>query len=463
MINGALQIIGDVPGKHLDPLLLAQSQWNDSLGFMMIAYSKPSPNPDATASPFYDLFFLRGSHIYECARMNCDLRFQLHLEVALQTFKDSGREDSTRVYLFAAAGEILDRFHSTFVYEPCLKVQLEGLSKKQIHALLTGTKCKKGIIECNEFIQILPSLDLKDVASIEDLAQYGPPFKHGRILLYDIEKNKELIEVRHASQSSRSIPGSDQASLNLWRTAIRSHHAPHDNSTDDLFSAANEKETEDITSFINKILNSGPSAATPEGHVSRATPSNELRESSVKTPQPDSFVITHQESEHSLAPNTIPCPCPPIHGRDTKHGRDHRPPRKTFTRRAKQTTSEPQHNEPPPELSDYTKLFDRTFRSFRQQVFDSFGDKCDTVIAESERKLRILTPEFDLQLLNENTAILVLDLIEDIAGRASFMKRSRLRQAALTLVADLYNKQYELLEKHHVIDKVEQFYYRLKK
>ena len=43
------------------------------------------------------------------------------------------------------------------------------------------------------------------------------------------------------------------------------------------------------------------------------------------------------------------------------------------------------------------------------------------------------------------------------------MKRSRLRQAALTLVADLYNKQYEILEKNHAIDRVEQFYYKLKK
>lgn len=95
MINGALQIIGDVPGKHLDPLLLAQSQSNDSLGFMMIAYATQSANADTPLSRFYDLFFLRGSHICECARMNRDLRFQLHLDVALQTFKHAGREDST--------------------------------------------------------------------------------------------------------------------------------------------------------------------------------------------------------------------------------------------------------------------------------------------------------------------------------------------------------------------------------
>jgi hypothetical protein len=103
------------------------------------------------------------------------------------------------------------------------------------------------------------------------------------------------------------------------------------------------------------------------------------------------------------------------------------------------------------------------FRSFRQQVFDCFGDKCDAVIAEAERKVRFLNPEFDVRSLNQQTAVITLDVIEQITNEASFMKRPRLRQGALTLVADLYNKQYELLEKNHVIDKVEQFYYRLKK
>ena len=106
---------------------------------------------------------------------------------------------------------------------------------------------------------------------------------------------------------------------------------------------------------------------------------------------------------------------------------------------------------------------ERVFRSFRQQVLDSFGDKCDAVIADAERKVQFLVPDFDRHSLNENNAVITLDLIEKIAAEAPFLKRSRLRQAALTLVADLYNKQYDLLEQHRVIDKVEQCYYRLKK
>jgi hypothetical protein len=140
-----------------------------------------------------------------------------------------------------------------------------------------------------------------------------------------------------------------------------------------------------------------------------------------------------------------------------------KPPRRSAKPHPEQAASEAQQKQSSPEPSEYTKLLERLFRSFRQQVFDSFGEKSEVVIAAAERKIRFLAPEFDLHSLNENTAIHVLDLIETIAGGASFMKRSRLRQAALTLVADIYNKQYELFEQHRVIDKVEQFYYRLKK
>ncbi len=462
MINGALQIIGDVPGKHLDPLLLAQSQSNDSLGFMMIAYATQSANADTPLSRFYDLFFLRGSHICECARMNRDLRFQLHLDVALQTFKRAGREDSTRVFLFAATDEVLTRFRSTFFYEPCLKVQAQGLSNKHMQRLVSTTGCQRGIIECNEFIDVLPSLDLRDVASPEDLSQYRPPFKHGRILLYDLEKNKELVEVRYASHPFRSTAPSYGPSMNPGQSLMRSHHASPGKSADGLVSAVDEKEAEEFTQFITQILNSAPPTISPEGDTSGAASSHSANNDpqlsiDQESEHSNSFVITYREPEQVSLSSSIPRPSPPT------HGRAHRPPRKPRNDPAREDTSENESATSLPESSEYLRLFERLFRSFRQRVFDSFGDKCDSVIADAESKVRFLTPEFDLHSLNESTAIIVLDLIENIAAKASFLKRPRLRQAALTLVADLYNKQYELLEKHGVIDKVEQFYYRLKK
>jgi hypothetical protein len=156
---------------------------------------------------------------------------------------------------------------------------------------------------------------------------------------------------------------------------------------------------------------------------------------------------------------------PPIYGRDQRHihGREHRPIPKPRSNRSAKHSPATQATPSNAESSEFIRLFERLFRSFRQQAYEVFGNKCDAVIAEAERKIRFLNPEFDLHALNETTAALVLDIIEITAAAASFMKRTRLRQAALTLVADLYNKQYEMLEKSHAIDRVEQFYYKLKK
>ena len=190
MLNDAAQIIGDVPGKHIDPQLLVRSQADNSLGFIMVSYETISPATDMPASRYYDLLFFRGPQINECARMNRDLRFQLHADVAFRTFTLFGREDRTRVSLYTASDQVLSRFQSTLLYEPCLKVQIEGLTKKQITTLLKGTGCHKGIIECNEFINPIPSLDLREINSPDDVIHYQPAFKRGRILVYDIERNK---------------------------------------------------------------------------------------------------------------------------------------------------------------------------------------------------------------------------------------------------------------------------------
>jgi hypothetical protein len=85
------------------------------------------------------------------------------------------------------------------------------------------------------------------------------------------------------------------------------------------------------------------------------------------------------------------------------------------------------------------------------------------VIAQAEQQVRLLDPELDMERLDESTAILILDVVDGIINRAPFLKKSKLRAAAQILISDLYNKHYDLLEEHNVIDKVEQNYYQLKK
>lgn len=108
-------------------------------------------------------------------------------------------------------------------------------------------------------------------------------------------------------------------------------------------------------------------------------------------------------------------------------------------------------------------LFERVFRSFRVKLFDAVGPRYDELVSGAERGVRFLQPEFNLDALTDETAPATLDLVEEIVRRAPILKRSRLRKAASMLVADLYEKNYELLEKAGVLTKVEESYYRLKR
>ena len=451
MINNATPIISNVPGKHLNPLLLAQSQWNDSEGFMMIAYMPQPQKSDVMPSRFYDLFFLNGSHIYECARLNSDLRSRLQLDTALKTFQSFGRDEATRVFLFVAATDALNRFRSTFQHEPCLKVQVRGLSVKQIQNLLAGTKCERGIIECNEFVDLVPSIDLRDMSTINDIAQYRPPFKQGRILIYDVERSKGLFDQVKDSESSHSETLTDDQSLKPSAAPCRPANDPLGASHGSQFSARDEKEAEEFTEFITRFLRSTPGDTSSGSNAKDASMErsqiDDVPSIERQSLQPSLFVVTHRDEVPPVRTTNLRA-SPALQGRVIE---PHRKPRRNRS---------PQ---PSPESSEFIRLFERLFRSFRQQVFDVYGNKSDSVITDAVRRSQQSIPEFDVQNLSEETAITVLDVIEHIANEAPFLKRSRLRQGVLTLVADLYNKQFELLEKNHAIDKVEQFYYRLKK
>jgi hypothetical protein len=113
--------------------------------------------------------------------------------------------------------------------------------------------------------------------------------------------------------------------------------------------------------------------------------------------------------------------------------------------------------------SEIITLFERIFRSFRRVVYECLGEKGETIIAQAESQARLLHPDFSLSALTEANAIVILDVIESVAKNVPLFKRSRVRNAVVMLVADAYNKQYELLERAKVLDKFEQFYYELKR
>jgi len=69
------------------------------------------------------------------------------------------------------------------------------------------------------------------------------------------------------------------------------------------------------------------------------------------------------------------------------------------------------------------------------------GDAC---IAQAESQVKISYPEFNISALTETEAVHVLDVVEYVSKKVPLLKRSHVRNAVLSLIADVYNKQYEL-------------------
>lgn len=464
MINGAEEIISGVPSQYLDPMLLAQSQTKESNGFIMISYSL---NVDTLQNrKFYDILFLKGPAIYECARLNQDLRFKLSIDTALQTFKEFRNIGDTRLYLFRASDDVIHRFRSTFYYEPCLKVHIEALTKKQIVSLLKTSRCQQGIIECNEFTRPKPDIHLIKIHSSDELLNFQPTLKHGRLLLYDIEKNKEIIQERYTTShvARNAISCQDSVSpiciINTNQKTIpavqfqmvkQSDTSKKDSELPPIDDNGSTIDADEFTKFIQQILNSPMS--------------NEEKKMEKKI-IPKDYFITLEKTENKIQLKQSDV---------TPILKTHLPTRKTYRKKSNQPSSINNHkalslnsplsndSSPVPQSSELVRLFERLFRSFRQQVFECFGSKCEEVISNAEKKVRFLIPEFDCHSLKEETVFSLFDLIDEIIKEASLFKRSKLRIAAVTLISDLYNKQYELLEKHRGIDAIEQIYYRLKK
>jgi hypothetical protein len=115
------------------------------------------------------------------------------------------------------------------------------------------------------------------------------------------------------------------------------------------------------------------------------------------------------------------------------------------------------------DLDPVLVIFQRLFRSFRKKAVDCIGSRWEDALRSATGKVRFLSPEFQADTLTPSTAPQVLDLILEVVASAPLLKRSRLRESALLLIADIYDKHYDLLESRGLVDRVEQVYLRLKK
>jgi hypothetical protein len=342
MINGAIEIIRGVSSAHIDPLLLPESHGDASLGYIVIAYQD---EPET-----FDMLFLKGKTITQCARINRDIRVMQPVDAVRGRLRAG--EGRALVYLFQTTELSLDRFARTFHYEPCLKLQVELLTRRQRGTLVHSAGCRKGMLELDRFSGPLPAIELYDFDSPEELTLLESRLKQGRLILYDVERNRNLFK----------------------------------------------------------------------GEPARA------ERESPRPPAPP------------LPPESVP-PMPP--GTDP-------------------VAKAPKEDAPPGPPEEIVLLFEKIFRSFRREAFECCGAKLEPLIHAAEHEVRLLNPEFDLNSLSRETAPAVLNLIEVMVREGPILRRSRLKSAALTLLADLYSRQYAILDRNGAVDSVESSYYRLR-
>ena len=427
MINGAVEIIAGVPGKNLDPLLLARSQTPDSISLMLIAYETSLNHVEDRC---YDLLFLRGQQIYDCARMTGNLRFRLPVEKIVANFKSRYCDEGTRIHLFKVPNDSIEQFRSTFYYSPSLKIRLESLTKKQIQKLLNNTDCGHGIVEHDDYVQRVPKITLMEYHSLQELTAYVPPSLKGQLYLYDIEKNMELLkECLGLSEESFSSGAAD--TINRQETFILKRPANEDSARQsEMLNDANQ-----FTELIKQILNNPEKK--PEANK---TLNLEFPEIPVKRPVHHIDELRQKTDVPELS-------------------RTKQSPRRQVKKRSEDSSVSEKNTE----HSEVIVLFDRFFRSYRRIIYDCMGEKGDACIALAESQVKISYPEFNISALTETEAVHVLDVVEYVSKKVPLLKRSHVRNAVLSLIAEVYNKQYELLERTKTLDRVEQFYYELKR
>jgi len=371
--------------------------------------------------------------------MNQDLRFRLQVEKVIATFKIRSSDEGTMIHFYKASQELMEQFRSTFYYEPCIKIQLESLTKKSVQKLLSNSTCRHGIIECNDFASTIPKIDLQEIRSSQELKSYVPVTMKGRLLLYDIDKNNELIQERYDSNINElplqiSKPSAQQQTLILKKDGSEGIHSKQT----EMINEANE-----FAELVKQMLN------TPE--QKQDTPST------LELEFPEMAIKSSDQNRIDVEANAIPQERLPF----KRHSR--RTIKKQPDEPKEEKVEEKKVEEKKEQQSEIITLFERIFRSFRRVVYECLGEKGETIIAQAESQARLLHPDFSLSALTEANSIVILDVIESVIKNVPLLKRSRVRNAVVILVADAYNKQYDLLERTKALDRFEQFYYELKR
>jgi len=383
VIAGALEIIRGVRGTLVHPLLLPGAQGPDLLGYIVIAYED--------REDLFDILFVRGSRIEEYASLHRELRTLLS-ETAVTVALASCRM-KCRVYLYALTRQLYNSFLSTFQCAPSLDVAVDGLSRKQVAALVTGTGCVNGILEVVRPALPFPSITLFRFHSPEELLERAALVREGRMLAYDVELNAVIAE------RSRSRTGDTPAGPAI---------APGD--------TGGAPEGESLPRGGTAHAPDAGNAARPEG----GTTGGEY------TQPPDAQAPAAPPGEHQPAPPGAHAPTPG-------------------------TVSSPPVNEKKartplaPDVQLLVAAFGQALEEFDRAGRDIFGSRVERNLPRIVDSVFPGNGSFSERVSSVAGALNVLGVFRTCVARATPLGKRSLRRAARDIVRDLYQNHQKLL------------------
>ncbi|MBP1678973.1 MAG: hypothetical protein H6Q29_884, partial [Bacteroidetes bacterium] len=368
MLIGATHILGPIPARSLDPLLLIQSQLPDMRGYVVLSSGERANSLNFSGERTWDAIFLAGNCEPDFLQLTETARRLVPFERIQHEIQSTGKEDWA-VHLFEAPERLLREFLSITQADPVLKVTLDSLDLRQVEALLAGAPACKGLLERSDCTGELPQFELTRISTVVD--ELGIPFTLPNLQL-----------------------GYDKGGMALYH----------------LDPALDKPASENRTRADKTPLHS---LKAGKGAGGKRRPSEPIS-SSLATPG-------------SFKP-TFTMPGPPGYSMMILGCRNAGAPG------SHDSSTSANETDPVP------VIFQRLFRSFRKKGVDCLGGRWEDALRSAVDRVRFLAPEFQADALTASTAPLMLDLILEVIASAPMLKRSRLRESALLLIADIYDK-----------------------
>ena len=400
MIDGAKKVHSTTPGQNIDPISLVSAQRPAVKGFVVVSYiaGRTEAGEDGERpSRFYDLFFYGSSVLEHFARLTPDFRGLMDLRVGLQTFSVRRWDTGTQLRLYTAGDESLKRFMTTFVSEPSIRVELDRIDRESIPSLLLLSGCRKGIVECTDFSSAWPEIRLAEFSSNGQLCRLAPEACHGRLLVYDIEKNLEIYRHRYPN-------GWGNGNCHPWLKEMLSR----------------------LDDAVPEVRNAPPGGeAVPRGALPQAGRRGSRSAGAEEAPQG-----TDRLAEIPAMPPAVQDgETPDLFAGDDAADAAWDGPREAAPGPAQQPPARQEESPPPrtgtPENApaEYLRQLDRLCRCFKKDLVDRLGSGSRGVLVRAEDRVRIVAPGFDSRALREEEALRTLDLILYAIEESPFYRR----------------------------------------